>query len=396
MVKTNVPLPSALGKKRGQIEIRVPPVIGIFEHLMDWRKARGKVYQMGSLLMVVLAGLMCGKQKMKPLSRWCAELPFLDRARLGLPLGRSPGATTLGRLLAKLDPGALETAIRHWLTAVNKQLGRAGLALRIAIDGKTLRGAAKRGANPVHLLAAVCHQLKIVLAQVAVDSKTNEITAVIPLLKLLVLEGRLVTMDALLTQREVAQEILARKGDYLMVVKENQPQLFQDIAICFASEPLVDEVRRTAQTVNKGHGRLEVREIVTSAALKGFVDWPGAEQVMQITRTVTKVKTGETTTKSVYAITSLPPSRGSPELLLEANRGHWTIENGIHWVRDVTLGEDNCAVHKDRAPQILAALRNVVIALLRLHGHKNIAAAIDRYSARPQQAMLTMGLTTGL
>ena len=91
--------------------------------------------------------------------------------------------------------------------------------------------------------------------------------------------------------------------------------------------------------------------------------------------------------------TSLPAERGSPELLLAANRGHWGIENSVHWVRDVTLGEDGCAVHKGRAPQILAALRNVVITLLRLNGHKNIAAAIDRYSARPEQAMRTIGLT---
>jgi len=119
----------------------------------------------------------------------------------------------------------------------------------------------------VHLLAAICHQFKIVLGQVTVDSK---FTAILPLLRTLVLEGRLVTMDALLTQREVAQEIADRHGDYLMVVEENQPQL---IAICFASEPLPDKVRGTAQMVN--NGRLEIRTIVTSAALKGFIDWPG-------------------------------------------------------------------------------------------------------------------------
>jgi predicted transposase YbfD/YdcC len=345
------------------------------------------VYPLVSLLLVVLAALMCGKEKVKAMARWCKELSFLDRGRLGLPFGRSPAATTLGSLLRKIDPEALEAAMKDWLAAVNAQLMGTGLAQRIAIDGKTLRGATKRGGNPVHLLAAICRQLKIVLGQVAVDSK---FTAILPLLRTLVLEGRLVTMDALLTQREVAQEIVDRHGDYLMVVKENQPQLFQDIALCFASEPLPDEVRGTAQTVTKGHGRLEIRTIVTSAALKGFIDWPE----MQITRTVIKLKTGETTRQQVYAITSLPPERGDPRLLLAANRGHWGIENSLHWVRDVTLGEDNCAVHKGRAPQILAALRNVMLTLLRLHGHKNIAAAVDHYSARPERAMRTMGLLT--
>ncbi|MGC8960663.1 MAG: ISAs1 family transposase [Chloroflexia bacterium] len=345
MVKTNVPYPSVPGKK--QTEICIPPVIGIFESLVDWRKARGKVYPLSALLLVVLAGLMCGKQSLKAIARRCAELCFLDRARLGLPLGRSPGATTLGRLPAKLDPVALGRAMKHWLTAVRRELRCAGMARRIAIDGKTLRGAARRGANPVHLLRSATSSKSCWL-------RSPWITAVIPLLRSLVLEGRLVTMDALLTQREVAQEILARKGDYLMVVKENQPQLFQDIAICFDSEPLADEIRGTARTIDKGHGRLEN---VTGTALKGFVDWPGAEQVMKITRTVTRLKTGQTTTESVYAITGLPPSRGSPALLLEAIRGHWVIENDIHWIRDVTLGEDRCAVHKDYAPQVLAILR---------------------------------------
>lgn len=369
--------------------------MSLFAQLPDWRKAHGKIYRLTALLTVMLAGLLCGKKQVKPIARWCRALPFLTRAKMGLPFGRSPSAKTLDRLLANLDPDALEAAIRRWLATVNTQIAQEGFALRIAIDGKTLRGAAKRGAPCIHLLAAVCHELQIVWGQVPVDSKTNEITQVLPLLNLLCLEGRLVTMDALLTQRTIAQAIIDRDGDYLMVVKENQPQLWQDIALCFASEPLPDEVRGTATMLSKGHGRLETREIVTSAALKGFLDWPGAEQVMQITRTVTKLKTGATTQEQVYAITSLPPELGSPSLLLEANRDHWTIENCVHWVRDVQLGEDACAVHKDRAPQVLAALRNVVLALLRLAGHENIGAAIDRYSARPEQALGIRGLTEG-
>jgi predicted transposase YbfD/YdcC len=367
----------------------------LFEQLHDWRKAHGKVYRLIPLLTVMLAGLLCGKKEVKPIARWCRALPFLTRAKMGIPLGRSPAAKTLDRLLAKLDPDSLEAAIRSWLAVVNAQMVQAGFSLRIAIDGKAIRGAAKRGSACVHLLAAVCHELQIVWGQVPVESKTNEITQVLPLLNLLCLEGRLVTMDALLTQREIAQGVIDRHGDYLMVVKENQPQLWQDIAMCFESEPLVDEVRGTATMLSKGHGRLETREIVTSAALTGFIDWPGAEQVMQITRTVICLKTGETTTKQVYAITSLPPERGSPQLLLEANRDHWTIENSVHWVRDVQLGEDACAVHKDRAAQVLVALRNVVLALLRLAGHENIAAAIDLYSAQPEQALATIGLTKG-
>lgn len=397
MAKTSVPLSRASGKSRAPTGIRVTPLIRIFERLSDWRKARGKVYSLVSLLVLVMTGLMCGQKGPVAIAEWCAELPFRVRVTIGLPPGRCPSAMTLCRLLWRLDPDELEVALRRWISEVNAQLAQAGDSRRIAVDGKTLRGAAKRGAHCTHLLAAVSHQFKTVLGEVPVDSKTNEITMVGELLNLLVVEGHLITMDALLTQREIAREIIARQADYLMVVKDNQPQLVEDIRMCFDSEPLPGEERAMAYTTDKGHGRLEVREIVTSAALKEFLsDWPGLEQVIQIRRTVTKMSTGETRTEKVYAITSLPPERGSPRVLLEASRGHWTIENCVHWVRDVTLGEDACAVHKERASQTLAALRNAVLALVRLSGSKSVAKAIRRYDARPIRAVRTIRATGGL
>lgn len=397
MAKNSVPLSHVSGKSKESTEVRVTPLVRIFERLTDWRKAQGKVYSLVSLLVLVMAGLLCGQQGPTAIAQWVAELPFLVRVAIGLPLGRRPSAMTLCRLFWWLDTEELEAALRTWIAEVNVQLALRGDDRCIALDGKTLRGAAKRGARAAHLLAAVSHQLKTVWGEVAVDAKTNEITVVSQLLDLLVVEGRLITVDALLTQREIAREIIARKADYLMVVKDNQPQLLEDIRMCFDSEPLSGEVRGTACTVDKGHGRLEVREIVTSAALKDFLaDWPGLEQVIQITRTVTRLKTGETSQETLYAITSLPPERGSPALLLEASRGHWTIENSVHWVRDVTLGEDACAVHKNQASQTLAALRNAVLALARLTDVTCVAKMIRRYAARPIRAVRTIRSTGGL
>jgi len=397
MAKTSVPSTDSSDKRVVPDAVRVPPLIEVFAQLPDWRKARGKVYRLASLLMLVLAGLMCGKRGPWSIARWFRKLPFETRIAAGFPLGRSPAPVTLFRLLWDLDAPTLEAALRDWIRQVNSRLAAAGISWRIAIDGKTLRGAAKRGAQATHLLAAVSHELRLVLGQVAVDDKTNEITAIIALLDLLVLQGRLVTVDALLTQKTIAQAIRERGGDYLMVVKENQPQLLEDIRMCFDDEPLFGEVRGTARMLNKGHGRLEEREIVTSSALRDFLaDWPGLEQVLKITRTVTHLKTRQTTTETVYAITSLPTEHGSPPTLLEASRGHWTIENRVHWVRDVTLGEDNCAVHKNGAHQVLAALRNLLLTLVWLDGYTSAAAAIDEYSAQPLQAFRSMGLTTGL
>jgi len=382
------------GKVPTQSEVGIVPLRRIFEGLTDWRKRKGKVYTLTSLFVLLLLGLMCGKRGPTSIARWFQKLPFLVRVRLRFPLGRSPAPVTLCRLLQCLDVVELERNIQLWVLAVNAQLAVAGSAQRIALDGKALRVASKRGSAAVHLLAAFSHELKVVLGQVAVDHKTNEITLVADLLDQLVVEGRLLTMDALLTQRKIAQDIIDRKGDYLMVVKENQPQLLQDIRMCFDAEPLPDEVRGVARTVSKGHGRLEVREIVTSSALKDFLDWPGLEQVMRIRRTITKLKTGETRTEEVYAITSLPPERGSPEDLLAANRGHWGIENSLHWIRDVTLGEDHCPICKKDAPQAFAALRNLMLALMRQLGHTNMAEAIDLYSAQPELALITLGATT--
>jgi len=396
MAKFSILLRNDCGKPSRIVGIRVPPLLCVLDRLGDWRKRQGKVYPLTSLLIVMLAGLMCGKQGLRSISRWCRALPIRIRAAMGLRPARSPSHATLCRLLRNLAVNELEKAIRLWMEGVNRQLAQAGIHLRICIDGKTLRGAAKRGAEVIQLLAAVSQQLKLVLAQVAVDSGTSEIKAIVPLLNQLVLEGRLITVDALLTQREIAQAIIDRGGDYLMYAKENQPQLRQDIVWCFESDPLPGEMRREARTVDKGHGRLEERKIVTSSALKDYTDWPGLEQVMRITRTVTNTKRGETSTETAYALTSLPPDRARAMQLLRANRGHWTIENGVHWVRDVTLGEDACGVHKGSSPQTFAALRNLVLILLRLNGYTSIAAAIDFCSARPAVALRTLGVTIGL
>lgn len=377
------------------LALKAHPLRRVFEKLTDWRKRKGKVYQLTSLFMLLLFGLMCGKRGPTSIVRWFRKLPFEVRMRLRFPLGRCPAPVTLCRLLQDVDVAELERQLQRWLRTINPQLAAAGVQQRLALDGKTLRGAAKRGAQAAHLLAAFSHQLQMVVGQVAVDCKTNEITLVVELLDLLMIKGRLLTMDALLTQRTIAQEIINRGGDYLMVVKENQPQLLEDLRICFREEPLPDEVRGVARETNKSHGREEVREIVTSAALKDYLDWPGAAQVMRIQRTITTSKSGATRTEEVYAITSLSPERGRPADLLSANRGHWGIENRLHWVRDVTFEEDHCPVCKKNAPQAFAALRNVLLALLRFLGHTNMAEALDIYSADPALALITLGATEG-
>jgi predicted transposase YbfD/YdcC len=209
----------------------------------------------------------------------------------------------------------------------------------VAVDGKTLRGSKKQGAAGAYLLSVLAHRVGLTLTQQAVDDKTNEIKAVETVLEQIVLHGRIVTMDALLTQRQVAQTIVDRGGDYVMMVKNNQPKLKADIELIFTLPPWGDR-QESVRTVDMGHGRIEMRNLTTSTALVGYSDWPGVAQVFEVGRHVIEKKTGKERVEVVYGVTSLPPERATPARLLELVRGHWAIENKSHWVRDVTFDED--------------------------------------------------------
>ena len=203
--------------------------------------------------------------------------------------------------------------------------------------------------------------------------------------------GRVVTMDALLTQRAVAQTMVDAGGDYVMIVKEHQPQLKADIELVFTLPPAGDR-QASVRTVDVGHGRIETRHLTTSEALVGDSDWPGLAQVFEVGRHVMTKKTGAERPEVVYGVTSLSSKRAAPGRVLELVRGHWAIENKSHWVRDVTFDEDRSQVRCGNIPQVMAALRNTAIGLLRGAGHTNIAAACRRLAAQPAQALALIGI----
>jgi len=285
----------------------------------------------------------------------------------------------------------LERRLGAWAEQVVASHPPAPTEAAVALDGKTLRGSRKQGAPGVHLLSALSHHVGLTLAQQAVSDKTNEITQVEAVLRQLVLPGRVFTMDALLTQRHVAQAIVDGGGDYVMIVKANQPQLHADIELVFTLPPAGDP-QPSARTVDIGHGRIEQRNITTSEALVGQNDWPGLAQVFEIGRHVITKKTGEERVEVVYGVTSLRPERVTPGQLLAFVRGHWHIENKSHWVRDVTFDEDRSQVRCGNIPQVMAALRNTTIGVLRWAGHTNIAAACRQLAAQPAQALALIGI----
>jgi predicted transposase YbfD/YdcC len=368
------------------------PLIEVFAELPDFRGCRGKRHPLPAILSLACCAMLCGTRSYSAIAEWGRNYGTRIAQALGFT-HNTPCAATLHRIFRHLDRDAVEAKLGAWAegVVVSTLPAQEGGEAAVALDGKTLRGSRKQGAPGVHLLSAMAHHLGLTLAQQAVDDKTNEITQVETVLRQLVLPGRVFTMDALLTQRQVAQTIAAGGGDYVMIVKENQRHLLSDIELVFTLPPAGDR-QETARTVDSGHGRIEQRNITTSEALVGYTDWPGLAQVFELGRYVMTQKTGEERVEVVYGVTSLRPERVTPGQLLAFVRGHWHIENKSHWVRDVTFDEDRSQVRCGNIPHVMAALRNTAIGLLRWAGHTNIAAACRRLAAQPAQALALIGL----
>lgn len=372
--------------------LTIPPIHTIFDPMPDWRKAKGKRYKLSSLLNFIILAMLCGKVSTRSMARWGKYLPEGKLKRIGLAGNRRPSTATLCRVFWQIKPELLERQIREWVAQTHQTLVEAGVSKGIAIDGKSIRRAASLGSPNAYLVAAVCHQLRFVLNQQAVPEKTNEITCVPSLLEQLLLKGLVVTVDALLTQRPIAQQIRQADGHYLMIVKGNQPNLWEAIDTLFNPPDRLPPCWQAKQ-VNKGHGRVEVREISTSTELNDYLDWPDVAQVFHLQRTRHISKTGLTTTTSVYGVTSLSPVQASPAELIAITRDHWAaIENGLHWVRDVVLREDDSTTRKPGAPQVRAIFRNILINLARLTGFESVSEALDAWSANPLSAFSLLGL----
>jgi predicted transposase YbfD/YdcC len=368
------------------------PLIEVFAEIPDFRRCRGKRHPLPAILSLACCAMLCGYRSYSAIAEWGRNYG----ARIAQALGfthNTPCAATLHTVFRHVDRDAVEATLGAWAEGVIVSTPSAPSAgeAAVALDGKTLRGSRKQGAPGVHLLSALSHHLGLTLAHQAVDDKTNEITQVETVLHHLVVQGRVCTMDALLTQRHVAQTMVEKGGDYVMIVKENQPQLRADIELVFTLPPVGDR-QETARTVDIGHGRIEQRNITTSEALVGSSDWPGLAQVFELGRHVITQKTGKERAEVVYGVTSRCPERATPGRLLELVRGQWQIENKSHWVRDVTFDEDHSQVRCGNIPHVMAALRNTAIGLLRWAGHTNIAAACRQLAAQPAQALALIGI----
>ena len=336
-------------------------LLDLLAQVPDPRKRRGRRHPLAGLLAVGVAAVIAGARSFAAIGQWAADAGADVLAGLGAVRGPAE-ESTFRRAFALIGPDRLDQVLGAWLWT---RAVRAGGRLVIAVDGKTVRGAKDKTGKAPHLVAALAHGVGTVLGQVAVDAKSNEIPAVRDLLKAFTdLAGAVITIDALHTQSDTAHVIIGRGADYVMTVKGNMPALYRQLKkLPWAGIPAVS-------SVSTDHGR-RARRTIKVALAPAWIGFTGATQVAQVRRTVTRK--GKKTVELVYLITS--DRKAEPVTLAAWIRGHWEIENKLHWVRDVTYQEDKSLVRTGNAPRVMASLRSLAISLLRLDGHASIAAA---------------------
>lgn len=365
----------------------------VLAQVPDPRARRGRRFVWGMLLSLIVAGLASGQLTPSAIGQWVREHAEQVRPLCG---GRVPSEATWRRVLARTDTAQLEEHLSRFAAMTGPATGRTRAAIGDvrALDGKTVRGVGKHGVR-AHLVSEVSQADGRVLQQRLVAERSNEIPCVQAMLGGRDLRGILLTLDAMHTQAATARLIVAHQGHYLMVVKANQPDLYTALSSWFAEPDWgeAEEVQRTT-TRSKGHGRQEWRTLERRTARTLALLWPGAQQALRRHCISVLGTSGQQREEVTYALTSLPTSAASVDQLEAWWRGHWTIENRVHYVRDVTWREDAGHARAGSTPQVLAALRNCVLTLLRGLGYTNIAAALRHYGASIQRALHLVGLLT--
>ena len=366
----------------------------------DPRNKKGRRHPLQALLAALIVGLLCGQNGYTCIAKWLRTQHALANA-LGFTKQRTPCPATFHNTLKRLDTETLENVLTRWVAIVMQSLPKPNSQLvAVAIDGKTLGGSRDKDTPQRHLLAAVSHDFGVVLAECPVGEKTNEIPVSKQLLKAFDVAEKVITTDALLTQRTFCQDILDHQADYLLPVKANHKHLSEDIKDLFKPFSETDDRDLETQkfqtfhleeaehfdhhtTFETAHGFRTQRTLRASTALNTYLDSPGLAQVYQYHIHRECLTTGEKTEQKQYGITSLTPEEATAAEILDCRRRHWTIENKLHRVRDVVFAEDASRARKGNLLHALAALRNTALAVLRFNGCRKISEKIREFAAKP-------------
>lgn len=369
-------------------------VDSLFYHLdclTDHRDPRGVRYPLAVALVFVILAKLAGEDDPEGIAHWVSLRKQMLIEALSLKRKTTPHPTTYTRILGRaVSVEQLQESFTQFLLSTVE----GGLSVEMPLDGKSLRGTIPPGKTQgVHLLAAYLPSEGIVLFQVEVGSKENEIVAAPRVLKGVDLKGKIVTGDAMFAQRELSQLVVEGGAEYVWTVKDNQSSLRAEIEAAFeieegktALKAMKNDFSR-AETIEKGHGRIEQRRLVATSLLKGYLQWPWLEQVFKIEREIEEISTGKKRSEVSYGVTSLTREEATAERLMEIVRGHWGIENGLHYRKDKTLREDGCRLRRGEAAQVMAVINNLIIGLVLRQGTRNLAEARRIYSAYPLEAL---------
>jgi predicted transposase YbfD/YdcC len=333
-----------------------------WEGLEDPRNGNAALHDFHELLMIALCCVLCGGQGAVDMALFAeAKEPFL-RSFLTLANGL-PSHDTFSRLFRNLDPDQFRDSFQRFMRQFSEQLQGV-----VAIDGKVLRRSFDQasGKSALHMVSAWGSEQRLVLAQIATDAKSNEITAVPKLLRMLALKGTIVTADALNCQRAIAEQIVEQKGDYALALKGNQGTLYADVVLLLDDPE--SQVRTTQPGVEGDHGRIETRTATVSTEvdwLQKQHQWPGLKAIGKVVRV--RQTAEKTTTETAYYLLSRVLS---PERFNEVARQHWSIENSLHWRLDVVMNEDQDRTRMGHGPHNLAVLRHMAINAMQKEGSK--------------------------
>jgi predicted transposase YbfD/YdcC len=403
------------------------PTLSLTEHfasLPDPRVERTRIHALVDILTIALWATICGADGFVEIEAWGRARQDWLRERLELA-GGIPSHDTFNRLFARLDPEAFARCFLSWTEALREALpppadapaappeGSAATSpalTLVALDGKRLRRSfdTATGSAALHLVRAWATEQRLVLGQVRVAEGGNEITALPELLALLDLSGCLVTIDAIGCQREIARQIVAQGGDYVLAVKGNQPALLEDVQL-FLDDAHEQGFRGVAHqehhTFDAEHGRQERRSYFVSAEVDwlrerhqtdGAQSWAGLASIgmVEARRREGSPGTKESVERRYYISSLAGDAAGSAQQFAQAVRGHWGIENSLHWVLDVAFREDECRVRRDHAPQNLATLRQLAVNLLRREQTAKVGVKTRRLKAAWDLGYLERVLTS--
>lgn len=333
-----------------------------FSGIADPRQQAQVRYDLFEIIAMTIAAVIGNCDAWDEIVDFCNSKIVWLREHMELELEHGvPSAMTFARVWGLIDPEAFRGCFTQWANRVREKL----TGEVISIDGKTARGSKSEERRPIHMISAWASEQELVLGQMCVEEKTNEITTVPLLLELLDISGCIVTADAMSCQREIAKKIIDGKGDYVLSLKENQPMLYEYAETLFDDALVHPELypeMTSCETLDKGHGRVEKRTCYLFTTLSGLEttpDWTGLAGIGMVRSHVT---TGDAeTTETRYAITSLK----DVEIFANAMRTHWSIENGLHYCLDVSFNEDHSRIRKDHAPENLAVVRHFALSALK-------------------------------